>query len=131
MMDLDDRLDRVVENFVGAFNEMCRSKRKDFLVRQKMVNYESGSRLVSYRVTYKMKSTSREWRIFAATSGFWIFRSTFPLLRILKKEHSLSFSGLFTEDLKSISRSPEQLKEQLDHYLQICESLPRDAFINS
>lgn len=128
MLELDERLNAVVRDFVYHFNEMCRLRRKDLLVRQKTVQYESGSRLQTYQVSYRVKVTKKDWQIYAVSNGFWIFKSKFPLFRIIKLDHKLSFAGLYTEDLASIPISANQLKEQLDRYLHKCEKLPQDAF---
>ena len=72
-------IERVISQFVDAFNLMCKTGRRDFLVRERMVNYESESRIKRYPVEYKMKGKGDEWDIFAESEGFWIFKKNFPL----------------------------------------------------
>ncbi|THB80112.1 MAG: hypothetical protein D3926_08775 [Desulfobacteraceae bacterium] len=123
-------MDGIISEFVDAFNRMCRDNRRDFLIRERVVTYESGSRIKQYQVRYMVKQKKNKWEIYAQSKGFWIFKSKFPLIRIEKKHDQVLISGMFTEAIAS-PFDPSELKAKLDQYLIICQNLPKDAFVRS
>lgn len=126
-----DELAPVVESFIVGFNKMCQEGRKDHLLREKMVEYESGPRKVHYKVSYEAKKGKGGWQIRAVTKGFWIFKKKFPLMEIKVQAGTISFKGLFTEDLNPVDPNPDDLYTELQRYIGICKALPQDAFLNS
>ena len=57
----EEHLDRIINTFVRNFNTMCKDHRRDFLIRERTVTYESGESIKKYNVTYVVKKTSRKW----------------------------------------------------------------------
>lgn len=128
MMD-NSRLDKTIDEFLSRFNQMCATERRDFLVRERKVNYEHGSRIKTYHVTHQVRKRGNEWLIEAVSSGFWIFKRRFPLLRITKRHNLINFAGIFTSSIRDFKE--EQLEEKLNEYLEICKNQPHDVFIKS
>ncbi|MFK7924312.1 MAG: hypothetical protein AB8H47_20310 [Bacteroidia bacterium] len=124
-------LEPVVNSFIVGFNKMCHEGRKDHLLRERMVQYESGPRKVQHKVSYQAKKRSDGWQIRAVTKGFWIFKKKFPLMEIKVQPGTISFKGLFTQDLKPVDPNPDALYAELQRYIGICQALPQDAFLNS
>ena len=114
--------------FVLKFNKMCEQERKDFLVREYTVNYESGPSIQQHSVTYKVSNDGDVWEV-NAERGFWVFKSKYPLIRITKDGDMASISGLYTKALGDFEAS--QIEEKLDAYIEICRKLPQDAFVKS
>ena len=125
----DKEVDAVIARFLVSFNEMCRTERKDFLSRELTVTYETGSRIKTYQVSYRFKRKGNEWLIEAVSSGFWIFKSKFPLLRVKKGKDKMTFLGMFTAKFKPFA--PAELEEQLEAYLNTCKSQPKNVFTSS
>ena len=120
-------IEKLISSFLKDFNKMCDTERKDFLIREKLVTFESGTSIKKYNVTYELKSKSDNWSIDAVTKGWWIFKTRFPLLKITRKDQKITFSGLYTESIKPFDSA--NLKENLDKYISICKALPQDAFV--
>ncbi|WP_062057933.1 hypothetical protein [Aquimarina longa] len=125
----NENINRIIETFLSDFNEMCKTNRKDFLLRERMVTYESGSFIKKYNVTYRLKQKNNSWLIEAVSSGFWIFKKRFLLLRITKTNNKINFSGLYTSSIPDFEES--LIEEKLKKYIEICKSLPQNAFVNS
>jgi hypothetical protein len=122
-------IDKTIHAFLKEFNEMCSTERKDFLIRERLVNYESGSYIKKYNVTHKVRRKNNSWTVEAMTSGFWIFRRKFLLFKITLKKDKLNFSGLYTSSFPDFEES--LLKNNLKKYLNICKKTPRDVFVKS
>ena len=125
----EEQFDRIINTFVTDFNRMCSSERKDFLIREKKVQYEDGPRIKRYNVTYEVKKSGKTWKIQAVSSGFWIFKKRFPLLTIQWKKGEFHLKGLYIKDMKRFEDS--LLGSKLSKYLEKCRSLPQNAFIRS
>ena len=125
----DWKLDMLIENFLVRFNKMCERERRDFLNRERTVNYETGSRIKKYKVVHQLRKRDNEWLIEAISDGFWIFKKRFPLLRITREMNKISFAGMFTHTIHDFE--VEQLEEKLNEYLKICKNQPEDVFTNS
>ncbi len=123
----NSKMDKITQEFLLKLNEMCKNDRRDFLIRERRVNYEHGSEIRKYTVTYRIKKAKNIWIIEAVSSGFWIFKKRFPLLRITKKNTMVNFSGLFTSTISDFKI--DQLEDKLHTYLEICKNQPRDVFI--
>ncbi len=128
MMD-NSSLDKIIHEFLPKFNKMCATERRDFLVRERTVNYEHGSRIKKYQVTHQIRKRKNEWLIEGVSNGFWIFKRRFPLLRITRRRNLINFAGVFTSSIHDFKE--EQLEEKLNEYLEICKSQPHDVFIKS
>ncbi len=126
-----DELAPVVESFIVDFNKMCREGRKDHLLRERVVQYESGPERVQYKVTYEAKKRKTGWQVRAVTKGFWIFKKKFPLMEINVQPGTISFKGLYAQGLKPIDINPDELKRELNSYIKTCKILPPNAFVNS
>jgi len=126
-----DELEPVVKSFITGFNKMCREGRKDHLLRERMVEYESGPEKVQYKVSYEAKKRKKGWQVRAVTKGFWIFKKKFPLMEINVQDGTVSFKGLFTQDLNPVDAHPDDLYKELQRYIGICKDLPPNAFVNS
>ena len=126
----DNDMSQTLNDFVERFNSMCKTERKDFLLRERLVNYESGSSIKTYYITYVLKEQKDRYRVIGLSNGgFWIFRKRFPLLDIEIKGNELKFKGLYTSTIPTATK--ETLKECLDKYLDICKKLPQNAFIKN
>ncbi len=125
---MDQSTENIIKDFLYDFNQMCKSSRKDFLVRHKTVQYESGPSTKTYNVTYHMKKGSNKYDIIAQTGG-WIFKSKFPLLAIEFKGDNAGLKGLYTAGFGSFPK--KELKEKLAAYLEECKNLPQNAFTRS
>ena len=125
----NEKIDQTVNAFLKEFNEMCRTERKDFLIRERMVNYESGSSIRKYNVTHRVRRKKNIWIIEAVSSGFWIFRRKFLLLKITLKKNKLNFSGLYTYSILDFEES--LLEDKLKEYLNTCKKTPHDVFVKS
>lgn len=124
-----EKIDKTVNAFLEEFNEMCRTERRDFLIRERLVNYESGSSIKRYNVTHRVRRKKNSWIIEAVSSGFWIFRRKFMLFRITVKKDKLNFSGLYTSSILDFEES--LLENKLKEYLTICKKMPHDVFVKS
>lgn len=122
-----ENIDKTVNAFLEEFNEMCSTERRDFLIRERLVNYESGSSVKRYNVTHRVRRKKNIWIIEAVSSGFWIFRQKFLLLKITLKKDKLNFSGLYTSSIQDFEES--LLEDKLKEYLNICKKMPHDVFI--
>jgi hypothetical protein len=123
---IEQEIDLVISKFLVRFNEMCQNENRAFLIREKTVNYESGSKTKIIKVTYRIKKQPNEWLIEAVDNGFWIFKKRFPLLRINKNNSEFSFSGMFTSSFRNFPQ--EELEEKLNQYLSICKSQTNNVF---
>lgn len=126
---LEEQLDQIIETFVHNFNTMCKEHRRDFLIRERTVTYESGDTIKTYNVTYIVKKTSDKWKILAVNNGFWVFKKKFPLFEISRAKGKMGFNGLFTQSIPDFETS--MLAENLEKYLEHCKKLPQDAFVRS
>jgi hypothetical protein len=124
-----EKIDQTVNTFLEEFNEMCKTERRDFLIRERVVNYESGSSIKKYNVTHRVRIKKNVWIIEAVSSGFWVFKRKFLLLRITIKKDKLNFAGLYTFSILDFEES--LLEEKLKEYLNICKKTPHDAFVKS
>ncbi|GAA3519291.1 hypothetical protein GCM10022393_36830 [Aquimarina addita] len=124
-----EKIDKTIHTFLEEFNEMCRTERRDFLIRERLVNYESGSSIKKYNVTYRVKRKQNTWTIEAVSNGFWIFRRKFLLLKITPKKNNLNFTGLYTTSIRDFEES--LLSQKLKDYLNTCKKLPHNAFVRS
>lgn len=123
-----EKNNQIVNAFLKDFNEMCKTERKDFLIRERVVNYESGSRIKKYNVTYRVRNKKDKW-IIEAVNGFWIFKKKFLLLEITLRGEKINFSGLYTHSIRDFEKS--LLEEKLKKYLSICKKTRHDAFVKS
>ena len=125
----NNKFNEIVNSFLKEFNEMCSSTRKDFLLRERVVNYESGSSVKRYNITHRVKRKNNTWTIEAVSSGFWIFKKRFLLLRITRNRRNVNFSGLFTPSISNFKDS--EIEEKLKEYLKTCKALPQNIFVKS
>ncbi|MEZ5038852.1 MAG: hypothetical protein R2828_03140 [Saprospiraceae bacterium] len=125
----EEQLDSIINTFVRNFNTMCKVHRRDFLIRERTVTYESGESIKKYNVTYIVKKTSHKWKILAVSNGIWIFKKKFPLFEISRAKGKMSINGLFTQSIPDFETS--MLAENLEKYLEHCKKLPQDAFVRS
>lgn len=125
----EQQLDKIIETFIGNFNKMCKSHRRDFLIRERIVTYESETSIKRYNVTYVVKKSRDKWSILAISHGFWIFKRKFPLFKISRFNGQINFSGLYTSSILDFKES--LLKEKLEEYLDCCKKLPQNAFVCS
>lgn len=127
----EEQIEQVIQGFLNDFNEMCKSMGREHLIRERTYNYESGPRTTkrSYKVTYVAKKRGRHWKITGKSEGFWIFRRTFPLFKIMQSNDKFTFKGLYVKNMTDFGA--DQLKEKLDEYLNICKNLPHDVFVNT
>lgn len=126
----DTDFEDIVKAFAVKFNEMCQTERKDFLIREKLVTYESGSEMKRYGVTYEVKKSGDVWKVDAVSDGFWIFKSRFPLLEVHRKESGMAtLKGMYTKTFGDFEEA--LLEEKLEAYMAVCKALPQDAFIKS
>ena len=56
----NSRMDVIVEKFLLKLNMMCEKDRRDFLIRERTVNYEYGSSIKTYKVTHRIKKSKNE-----------------------------------------------------------------------
>ena len=126
---MNPSIEATVDQFIKDFNTMCKTTRKDLLVRERVVQYETGSGIRKYNITYKAKKGKNKIDIVGETAGFWIFKSKFPLFSIQQVQGKLKFSGLYTSKFTVMEES--ELKQNLQKFLEICEKLPKDAFTKS
>lgn len=124
----NQKIDEIVNTFLKNFNEMCTTERRDFLIRERIVNYESGSYTKKYNVTYRGRNKKNKW-IIEAVNGFWIFKKKFLLLEITLKGEKINFSGLYTHSIKDFEKS--LLEDKLKIYLNTCKKIRHDAFVKS
>ncbi|ALU75111.1 hypothetical protein J2Q11_11525 [Tenacibaculum finnmarkense genomovar finnmarkense] len=127
----NENIDKIINAFLKDFNEMCKTKKRDFLIREKIVNYESGTyskKQVKYNVTYKVSRKKNIW-VIEAINGFWFFKKKFLLLQITTKGEKLNFSGLYTHSFKDFEKS--LLEDKLKIYLNTCKKIRHDAFVKS
>ena len=125
----DQKIDSIVNKFLADFNKMCEKESKHFLERERTVNYESGTRIKKYKVKHQLKKSKNTWLIEAVSSGFWIFKSKFPLLKISLKNNKITFSGMFTYNFSPFKA--ELLEEKLAEYMTTCKKQPKDVFTKS
>jgi hypothetical protein len=125
----NEKINEIINAFLEEFNEMCKTERKSFLIRERVINYESGSSIKKYNVTHRVRRKNNAWIIEAISSGFWVFRRKFLLLRITIKKDKLNFSGLYTSSILDFEES--LLESKLKEYLNICKNTPHDVFIKS
>lgn len=123
-----NQFESTVNQFITKFNAMCKTQRKDFLIRERMVTYESGTGVRTYNVTYKAKINGPQYEIYAR-SGFWIFGKSFPLFKFLVQNGSIIFHGMYTKHFPPFP--PSELEVKLNSYIEICKKLPKDAFVRS
>ncbi|MEL6654541.1 MAG: hypothetical protein AAFQ87_27450, partial [Bacteroidota bacterium] len=102
-----DELEPVINSFIKGFNKMCQEGRKDLLLRERMVEYESGPRKEQYKIRYEAKRRKDGWQVRGVTKGFWIFKQKFPLMEIKVLPGTVSFKGLFTDKLQAVDPNPE------------------------
>lgn len=126
----NEKFDQYINTFLDKFNEMCKSERRDFLIRERVVTYESGSRIRTYHVTHQLKrKNDNTWVIEGITKGWWIFKSKFLLLRVTRKKNKVNLSGPYTSKIKDFNSS--ELEVKLNEYLETCKKIPREAFVRS
>lgn len=124
-----ENIDNAVNAFLEEFNEMCRTERRGFLIRERLVNFESGSYVKKYNVTHRVRRKKNTWIIEAVTNGFWIFRRKFLLFKITIKKDKINFSGLYTSTIPDFKEPLLEVK--LKKYLNICKKTPRNVFVKS
>lgn len=125
----EEQIDYIIDAFLVKFNNMCWNERRDFLIRERSVEYESGPKIKKYTVSHIAEKSENEWNIMGITKGFWIFKKKFPLLKINKFGNKISFSGLYTNNITDFDES--LLEQKLEQYLETCKNLPQNAFIRS
>lgn len=123
------KLNLIIENFLVRFNKMCEVERKDFLLRERLVEYEYSSKIKQFKVSYRLKRSNNEWLLEAVSWGFWIFRRKYPLLRIKRNGNTINFSGMFTYTIAEFN--VELIENKLSEYLEICKKQRRNVFIKS
>lgn len=126
----NNEIDTILGKFISQFNAMCRSERKDFLLRERTVNYESSSSVKTYYINYEMKRYNNTWKIYGVSeNGFWIFKKKFPLLDLVKSQDKIIFKGLYTSTIPTATA--DNFQECLDKYIEVCKGLPQNVFINT
>lgn len=131
-MSIDPNLDLIVQNFVANFNQMCRATSRDYLVRSQGTTGETNNNPKTYVVEYKMRHTSTGWEIYAEWSKWYIFSKEFPFVQIyrLADGNGYGMSGLFTENVPTLSSNTTKFAETLHNFLLHCRSLPGQSFVN-
>lgn len=124
----NENINQIINAFLKDFNEMCKTERRDFLIRERVVNYESGSYTKKYNVIYRVRRKKNSW-IIEAVNGFWFFKKKFLLLQITLKGEKLNFSGLYTHSTRDFEKS--LLDDKLKKYLNTCKRIRHDAFVKS
>jgi hypothetical protein len=128
-MMTEKEIDNIVNDFILRFNEMCEKEKRSFLIRYETVNYEKGSKIKTINVTYRLKKYTNQWLIEAVSGGLCFLKKKFPLLRIIKDQNSIIFSGMFTSDFEPFDI--QHLEEKLNEYLIICKNISGDVFTTS
>lgn len=125
-----NKIENALHKFIGAFNAMCKKERRDILLRERTVTYESSSSIKTYYVTYAFKKYGDTWKIFGLSDGgFWIFRKKFPLFDMVKTKEGIQFKGLYTSTIPMATQ--DNIEACLEKYIEVCKTLPQNAFINS
>lgn len=120
----DDQVSGIISQFLTDFNRMCRTQQRSFLIRERIVAFETGPTVFRVPVTYRVKRHQQRWQIFARNR--WFFWQKYPLLEIIREHDSIRLEGLYTGNFQSFPVS--QLSSQLQVYLHYCQNLPPDAF---
>ena len=119
----------VVQNFAANFNQMCRGSGRDYLIRSTSGEENKGKEK-TYTVEYKVEDLGYGWSIYAEWRKWYFFSKKFPFVNIEETgNNKLKLSGLFTENMPEISRSPAELQQLLQKYLEHCRNIPRDSFV--
>ncbi|KAA1248030.1 hypothetical protein [Aquimarina sp. RZ0] len=125
----NEKIDKIINDFLKEFNQMCTTTRRDFLIRERIVTYEHGSSVKRYDITHQVRRRNNEWLIEGVSSIFWIFKKRFPLLKISRKNDRISFKGLFTAAFSDFDVS--LIESKLKEYMEICKKQPKDVFVKS
>ncbi|WNJ18387.1 hypothetical protein [Pontibacter sp. G13] len=125
----EESFEAILEDFVEAFNVMCKTQRRDFLVREKVVDTETGPEVIRRKVTYRVRKSFGKWQVEAVTKGFWIFRRKYPLLKFAREEDVTEIWGLYAKELGKVH--DDDLAEALRGYQEKCRKLPHNAFVRS
>jgi len=125
----NDKIDKIIIDFLEEFNQMCSTTRRDFLIRERIVNYEYSSSIKRYDITHQIKRKNDEWLIEGVSVIFWIFKKRFPLLRIKRKNNLINFTGLFTHSFPDFEVA--LIEDKLKEYIEICKEQPEDVFVKS
>ncbi len=126
---IKEKYDEIITQFVDNFNNMCDEERRDYLIRERIINYESGPRTKRYEVQYQMRKRGNTWKIEAVSGTVWPFRRRFPLITLKLVDDRFQTIGLYNGQIKEFS--PEELELKLKQYLDKCRTLPQNAFIKS
>jgi len=125
-----NKIEKALNHFIVAFNAMCKKERRDILLRERTVTYESSSSIKTYYVTYAVKKYGNTWKVFGLSDGgFWIFRKKFPLFDVVISKEEIQFKGLYTSTIPTATE--DNLDACLEKYTAVCKALPQNAFINS
>lgn len=125
----------VIDGFLNSFNAMCKSEKKDRVIRENPDNGE-GPSTSTYKVTfvadfYQSKSTSK-WCVYGLNTFLFFFKKKFPLFDIAlfqdTKGNHLYLKGLHTTDRRETINSKDDLRKHLQNYLIHCKSISVDAF---
>lgn len=121
-------IDKSINKFILEFNNICISKRKDFLLRERASTYEGRTTVKKYKVIYKVEKKTSRWDIYAESKTLFIFKKKFPLFRILNNDGMIMFEGLFTKNFKPFKA--QDIDTYLNQYIENCMNKPHNAFIN-
>ncbi|PKV48023.1 hypothetical protein ATE84_5316 [Aquimarina sp. MAR_2010_214] len=125
----NEKIDKIIIDFLEEFNHMCTTTRKDFLIRERIVTYEHSSSVKRYNITHQIRRKKNEWLIEGVSTVFWIFKKRFPLLRINRINDKIRFTGVFTSSFLDFDIT--LIESQLKEYLEICKKQPEDVFAKS
>ncbi|MEW7292473.1 hypothetical protein [Aquimarina sp. 2304DJ70-9] len=125
----NEKIDKIIIDFLEEFNNMCTTTRKDFLIRERIVTYEHSSSVKRYNITHQIRRKNNEWLIEGVSTIFWVFKRRFPLLRINRINDKIRFTGLFTSSF--LDFDIQLVESQLQEYLEICKKQPEDVFTKS
>lgn len=120
----------VFKQFIDRFNRMCQEYGLTYIIRKHTYYYETGSvtRDKRYKVKYKYKNRGMNWEIYAVPT-FWFSFKKFPLLKITFSDKiSVSGIGVNAVENSTMEKTPQNLENFFDEYIQQMKQISPAVF---